>query len=164
MKFLIYAGIGIATLWLQLTLAPLVALFGMKANLLLLTVLVIGLRWSDPWYFLYGAIAGLAADVFSHGVLGIYGTSYFLVALLARLTGVSVYENSLLFGLVGVFGLSLAEGLISLSLLELLDSTVPWWAWLLTTAILNAAFNSLWSPLAFFALGRLEHLMKTAET
>ena len=54
MKFLIYAGIGIATLWLQLTLAPLVALFGMKANLLLLTVLVIGLRWSDPWYFLYG--------------------------------------------------------------------------------------------------------------
>ena len=88
----------------------------------------------------------------------------FLVALLARLTGVSVYENSLLFGLVGVFGLSFAEGLISLSLLELLDSTVPWWAWLLATAIPNAGYNSLWSPLAFFALGRLEHLMKTAET
>lgn len=163
MRALVLTGIGIATLWLQLTVAPLMALFGYKPNLLLLSVVVMGLRGLEPWLFLYGVGAGLALDAFSHGVLGIYALSFFAISFLARLIGVSVYENSLLLGVAAVFGVSLAEGFISVTLFQWLDEGVPWWRWMLTGVLPGALVNALWSPLVFYAFGRLERWVRPSE-
>ena len=163
MKFLLFAGIGIVTLWLQLTVAPLVSLFGYKPNLLLLTVAVIGLRWLEPWLFLYGVFAGISLDVFSHDVLGVYALSFFAISFLSRVIGVSMYENSLLVGVASVFGISLVEGIISITLFQFLDDSVPWWRWLATQVLPGAIVNALWSPLAFYALSRLERWVRVSE-
>ena len=79
MKVWVFLAIGVATLWLQLTVAPYLALFGLKPNLMLLAVLLLALRRQEPWMFVYAAVAGLALDVFSHGIIGVYGPSFFLV-------------------------------------------------------------------------------------
>jgi rod shape-determining protein MreD len=163
MKFFIFAGIGIVSLWLQLTLAPMLGLFGYKPDLLLLSVLVIGLRWQEPWLFLYAVFAGLSKDVFSHGVLGIYGLSFFWVSFLARYIGISVYENSLLLGMASVFGLSLVEGILSLTLLDWLDASVSWWHLLFVDVFPTAFFNALWSPLVFYTFARLERWVRPSE-
>jgi rod shape-determining protein MreD len=163
MKVLFYFGIGIAALWLQLTVPPLVSIYGVKPNLMLLTVLVIGLRWQEPFQFVYAALAGMALDVFSHGILGIYGLSFFGIYFLARLTGSSLYENNMLFGSLSVLGLSVAEGLISVTLLNFLDSDSPWFYWMFTSVLPTALYNGLVSPLVFLALGRMEGWVRVSE-
>lgn len=163
MKFLVYAGIGIVTLWLQLTLAPMLSVFGYKPNLLLLAVIVIGLRWQEPWLFLFAVFAGLSLDAFSHGVLGVYAISLYAMSFLARLIGVSVYENSLALGVAAVFGISVAEGIVSVTLFEILDGSVPWWGWMVTQVLPSALINALWSPLVFYVFGRLERRVRFLE-
>lgn len=163
MKALIYVGVGIVSLWLQLTVAPLLAIWGYKPDILLLSLLVIGLRWLEPWLFIYAVFVGLAKDVFSHGMLGVYGLSFFTVSFLARYIGTSVYENSLLLGMVSVLGLSLVQGVIALSVLAVLDSGVPWWHWLLAVVVPTALVNAFWSPLVFYGLGRLERWVRPTE-
>jgi rod shape-determining protein MreD len=163
MKPFVYSSIGITVLWLQLTVAPLVAVFGYKPNLLLLSVVVIGLRWLEPWLFFYAACAGLALDVFSHGVVGVYALSFFAASFLARYIGTAVYENSLLVGVAGVLAVSLAEGLVSVSLFEVLDATIPWWRWTFTQVLPNSIVNAVWSPLVFLVFARLERWVHLAE-
>lgn len=163
MKLLVYSGIGIATLWLQLTVIPLLEIWGTKPNLALATVLVMGIYWMEPWLFFYATLLGLAMDVFSHGILGIYGISFFCVSFLARMTGVSIYENSFLFGLSGVFGLSLVEGFISVTLLQFLDGSVPWWRWILTQVFPNALYNGLLAPVLFLLCMALSRKVKILE-
>jgi rod shape-determining protein MreD len=163
MRPLVFTAIGVVTLWLQLTVAPLVSVFGYKPNLLLLTVAVMGLRWGERWLFIYAALAGLSMDVFSHDVLGIYAISFFACSFLARLIGVSVYENSLLVGAMAVFAVSLAEGLISTSLFQILDNSVPWWSWMFTEVLPGSLVNGLWSPLVFIVLTRLERWARPVE-
>lgn len=163
MKALVYVAIGIGSVWLQLTLAPMLSLFGYKPDVLLLSVLVIGLRWLEPWLFVYAVLVGLAKDVFSHGMLGVYGLSFFAISFLARYVGISVYENSLLLGMASVLGLSLVQGVFSLTVLALLDSSVPWWHWLFTAEVPTAFINALWSPLVFYGFGRLERWVRPSE-
>lgn len=163
MRALVFVAIGIVTLWLQLTVSPLLSVFSYKPNLLLMTVVVIGLRWGEPWLFVYGALVGLSMDAFSHGVLGVYAISLFACSFLSRLIGMSVYENSLLIGALAVFGVSLVDGLISVTLFQWLDSTVPWWNWMFTIVVPGALINALWSPLVFYILGRLERWARPAE-
>jgi rod shape-determining protein MreD len=126
-------------------------------------VVVIGLRWTEPWLFLYAVCAGLSLDTFSHGVLGVYALSFFAISFLSRYVGISVYENSLLLGMGAVFGISLVEGLVSVTLFDWLDETVPWWHWMLADVVPTALVNALWSPLVFFGLARLERWVRLTE-
>ena len=163
MKILLYLGIGISSVWIQLTVAPLLEVWGTKPNLVLGTVLVMGIFWMEPWLFIYAALAGLVLDVFSHGILGIYGLSFFCVSFLARITGASIYDNSMLFALLGIFGLSMAEGVIMLTLLNILDGSVHWWGWLFTQVIPNAFYNTLVAPVLFIGFAAIAKKAKILE-
>ena len=158
MKPWLYGGIGFCALWFQLSVSPHLALFGLKPNFLLLTVLVLGLRWKDRWLFLYAVGAGLALDVFSHGMLGLYGLSFFFIAFLARLAGGSIYENTWWITASLVFGLSLAEGIFSLTLFEIVAVETPWWSWLFGEVIPVSLYHALLSPLLLIGVARLEKL------
>lgn len=156
MRLLALSGLGLAALWLQLSLAPLIAIAGFKPNLILVFMLVISLRWSGPWLFIYAVLSGLAQDAFSHGLLGVYAFSFFLVFFAARYAGMSVFEKNLIYAVVGVFVLTLVEGLISVSVFEYLDPSVPWWNWTLGKVAPGAVFNCLLTPPVWFLLSRLE--------
>ena len=163
MKRWLYLGIGIGALWIQLTVFSWLSVFGLKPNLLLLTVLVLGLRWMEPWLFVYAALAGLALDVFSHGVLGIYGLSMFLTAFAALYVGNAMYENSLWFIVSAVAGLSLFEGVVSVSIFEMLDPNVPWWNWLLTRSLPVSVYHGFLAPFLLWGMIRLERLLKIGD-
>ena len=156
MRLLALSAVGLVALWLQLSLAPLIAVAGFKPNLILVFMLVIGLRRAGPWLFIYATLSGLAHDVFSHGLLGVYAVSFFLVFFAARYAGMSVFEKNLIFAVTGVFILTLMEGLISVSVFEYLDPSVPWWEWMLGKVAPGAVFNCLLTPPVWFLLSRLE--------
>lgn len=160
MKVLIFTGIGISALWLQLSLAPMIAVGGIKPNFMMIVLLVLGLRLVEPWLFIYAALSGLAHDAFSHGILGVYGISYFLVYFAARFAGMSIFDNSLGFIVLGVLSLSFMEGLFSVSLFQFLDGSVPWWGWMIGTVLPTAFYNALLAPLAWVALSRLERVLR----
>jgi len=160
MKLLAYVGIGVVALWLQVTLAPYVSVGGIKPNLPLVTVLVLGLRWMDPWLFVYGAITGLAVDVFSHGVLGVYASSFFAVSFLARVAGNALYENNPLFTALLTAGLTLVEGGIAVSLFKLHDPGVSWWAWMLADVLPQAVYHAVLAVPVWWVIGRLERRLK----
>lgn len=156
MRPLALTGVGLGALWLQLSLSPLIAIAGFKPNLILVFMLVISLRWAGPWLFIYAALSGLAQDAFSHGLLGVYAFSFFLVFFPARQAGITVFEKNQIYAVVGVFILTLAEGLISVSVFEYLDPSVPWWNWMLGKVAPGAVFNSVLTPPVWYLLSRLE--------
>lgn len=160
MKPWLFLGIGIGSLWMQLAITSHGTIFGLKPNLMLIVVLLIALRRQEPWLFLYAAPAGLALDVFSHGVVGVYGISFFLVSLLALYAARAVYEHNIWFTVGGVAGLSLAEGVISSSIFEILDPTTPWWSWFLRRVIPLAILHGLLAPFLLFGFVRAERLGK----
>lgn len=164
MKIWIYMGLGFGSLWLQLVLAPHLAVSGLRPNLMLITLVIIGLRWIDPWLFVYAALAGLGLDVFSHGLLGIYGLSFFAVSFLARYVGLAVYENSAWFSMAAVAGLTLAEGAIAITLFEVLTPQTPWWDWLFGKVIPLSLFHGLLAPIFNYGAARLERWTKIGET
>lgn len=156
MRILAFFGVGLAALWLQLSLAPLISVAGFKPNFILVFMLVITLRWMGPWLFIYAVLSGLAHDAFSHGLLGVYALSFFLVFFAARYAGMSVFEKNLAIAMVGVFILSMVEGLVSVSIFEYLDPSVPWWEWMLGKIAPGAVFNALLTPPVWIMLSRLE--------
>ncbi len=160
MKLLLYVVLGLLGVWLQITLAPSLAIFGIKPNLALLTLLAAGVRWREPWLFIYAALVGLALDALTHGALGVYGISFFVTAIVARQAGGSIYENNAFTGILAVAALSVLQGLISTTLFYVLDAGVPWWRWTMLRVLPEAFYNALLAPLALLALERVERVAR----
>lgn len=159
-KVLLYALVGLVTVWMQLTLAQDLAIQGVRPNLVLLSVVLLGLRWMEPYGFFYGAGVGLAQDVFSHGMLGVYGFSYCCVSLAARALGISTYEQTVLYSTLGMLGLGLLEGLLSTTLFELVDSGVPWFGWYFTAVLPAVLYTTALAPLGHVLASWVERLIQ----
>ncbi len=81
----------------------------------------------------------------------------------ARYAGLAIFDNSLAFVVLGVGMVSLLEGMISVSLFEYLDPTVPWWGWMFGRVLPSAVYNTLLAPLVWLALNRLDWLLEPQE-
>jgi rod shape-determining protein MreD len=160
MRLLIHVGIWLAGVWLQASVAPAAALWGYRPNLLLLTLLVLVLRWPSPWLFVYGALAGLAMDSFTHGVLGIYGLSFFATAIAARIAAGFVYDNSTGSALLVVLAMAWFEGTVAITIFEVMDPATPWWRWWFTRVIPPAFYTALCCPPLLWAHGWLERRLR----
>jgi rod shape-determining protein MreD len=156
MRPLFAATVGLSTFWIQVTLAPHAAVFGVQPDLLLITVILLGMRWPHPGLYVYAALAGLAEDSFSHGLLGVYGISFLLTGALANLAGLLVYEQNLAIVSVVVLALTLAEGLIALTILHILGSETAWVTWYFGRVVPQAAYHALLTPLAMWGLRQRE--------
>lgn len=158
MRSLFAAAAGLVTFWIQVTLAPHLALFGVRPDFLLITVILFGMRWVHPGLYLYAAVAGLAQDSFSHGVLGVYGISFLCAGALANLAGLIIYEHNALFVTGAVLALTLIEGLLALTILQLLGSETAWLAWYFGRVLPQSLYHALLTPPALWGLRRLERL------
>ena len=154
------AAVGLVAFWIQVTVAPHAAVFGVHPDLLLITVILFGMRWVHPGLYVYAAIAGLAQDSFSHGVLGVYGISYLLTGALANAAGLLIYEQNWLFLVATVLALTLAEGLIVITVLQLLGSDTAWLSWYFGRVVPQSVYHALLTPLVLWALRRLERLTR----
>lgn len=160
MRPLFAAAVGLVVFWIQVTLAPHLAVFGVQPDLLLITVILFGVRWVHPGLYLYAALTGLALDSFSHGILGVYGISYLITAGLANGAGLLIYEQNTLFLSGTVLGLTLAEGLVALTILQLLGSETAWVSWYFGRVLPQSVYHALLTPPALWALRRLERLTR----
>ena len=140
----------------QVTLAADIALFGIKPNLLLFSVAIFSLRVENPWLFIYAALVGLGADVFSHGLLGVHALAFMGVYFLGRVMRASLYANTPFLILTLVMGLSFASSLFSSTLLWILDSDVPWLSWVFLKGVPAAIYTSIFTPLPLLFWHRLE--------
>ena len=157
MSFWVYTSYFVAALWLELVFGPLLSIGSSKPSLLLLTVLLLALRHTPPWIFILGTLAGLARDLFSHGLLGLYGISFFVTVILARWLGLMVYERNALFTFVAIGALATIEGGVALFLMNWMDPTVPWWGWLGTRVIPLALFHAVLAIPVAWAQEKLEN-------
>ncbi len=160
MKALIYACLALLTLALQITVIPSFAIWDIRPNLVLVTLLAATLRWRDTFMFVYAAAAGVALDSFTHGLLGVYGISFFVVSIAARLAGNAMYEDNILSATIAVFGLSIVEGLVFASVFRMLDREVGWWSWVLLRVLPGSVYNAAIAPLVFMGLARLERWLR----
>lgn len=160
MKALVYLLIGVLGLFLQAAVAPFIAAGRVRPNLMLALVLVLALRWPGLGAFVFAALAGLALDSLSSGVLGVYGLSFLAVSLGARLAGGAIYEDNPVANLALVFAFTVAHGAVALGIFKFLDGGVPWWWWMASRVLPEALYTAALSPLLFWAHGRLERRLR----
>jgi len=156
MKGVLYAGLALLALGLQITVVPDLSIWGIRPDVVLVTVLAVTIRWRDKFVFVYAAALGVALDSFTHGVLGVSGMSFFAAAIAAQLVGGALYGDSLVSFSTAVFALSLLEGIVFVVIFRALDSQVPWGSWLLTRVVPEAFYNALIAPAVFIGIARLE--------
>ena len=156
MKGFLYAGLGLLAVGLQITVIPDFALWGIRPNIVLVTVLALTLRWRDTFVFVYAAVLGMALDSFTHGLLGMYGIAFFTAAIAGRFAGGAMYEDNVVSATIVVFALSIVQGIVFVSVFKVFDRQVPWWGWTLARVLPEALYDAAIAPLVFIGIARLE--------
>ena len=69
-------------LWLNIVFNHYVQIVGLKINWILIFLLIQTFRQLNLGIAFFGILAGLILDALSHGIMGLYGTSFFLTLLI----------------------------------------------------------------------------------
>ena len=119
---------------------------GLKINWILIFLLVLTFRHSSISLSFLGVFAGMILDSLSHGYIGLYGISFFVTLLLARQLIKLFFANTFLAVSLAVFGMTILEGWISLSILGILDTEMYQSSLMLTSTLPLAGLHGLVTP------------------
>jgi len=119
--FLLALGLMLIGLWLNIVFNTYVQIGGLKINWILMFMLILTFRHSKLVIAFVGILAGLMMDALSHGIMGLYGTSFFLTLLLISQVNKLFYANTFFAISLAVFSMSIFEGWISLSILDMFE-------------------------------------------
>ena len=147
--FLLALGLMLIGVWLNIVFNNYVQLGGLKINWLLMFMLILTFRHSKLLIAFVGMLAGLMMDALSHGIIGLYGTSFFLTLLLISQVSKLFYANTFLAVSLAVFSMSIFEGWISLSIIDMFEPGLELSTNLLTSTLpvaisagINDTYNS----------------------
>lgn len=155
--FLLYTGLGIAVLWWHVTLGQALLALELRPNWILLYLLPLLLHRPESWVLFYGAALGVGLDALSHMHTGVYAFSFLATLALARTTTNWFYSGNHLFLGIATVVFSLVSGLISLLLLNSLESELGWGAIFLSITIPTSLLHGILAPLIVWGLTQLEH-------
>jgi len=108
----------------------------------LVLVYLVGLNAGDMRGVLYGALGGLAVDCLSGGLLGLCASGYGLVGFFAGRLKLSVFDVSRGSGFLGLFSLSLAEGVYAVVIIGTLIGGYGMADTVLRYALPQAVYNA----------------------
>ena len=108
-------------LWLNIVFNHYVQIVGLKINWILIFLLIQTFRQLNLGIAFFGILAGLILDALSHGIMGLYGTSFFLTLLITSQIKKVFFANTLTSISLAVFSMSIIEGLISSSILSIFE-------------------------------------------
>ncbi len=108
-------------LWLNIVFNHYVQIVGLKINWILIFLLIQTFRQSNLGIAFFGIIAGLIFDALSHGIMGLYGASFFLTLLITNQVKRVFYANTFIAVCLAVFSMSIVEGFISLTILNIFE-------------------------------------------
>ena len=108
-------------LWLNIVFNHYVQIMGLKINWILIFLLIQTFRQLNLGIAFFGILAGLILDALSHGIMGLYGTSFFLTLLITKQVKKVFFANTFTAVSLAVFSMSIIEGLISSSILSIFE-------------------------------------------
>ena len=108
-------------LWLNIVFNHYVQIVGLKINWILIFLLIQTFRQLNLGIAFFGILAGLILDALSHGIMGLYGTSFFLTLLITNQIKKVFFANTFTSISLAVFSMSIIEGLISSSILSIFE-------------------------------------------
>lgn len=108
-------------LWLNIVFNHYVQIVGLKINWILIFLLIQTFRQLNLGIAFFGILAGLILDALSHGIMGLYGTSFFLTLLITSQVKKVFFANTFTSISLAVFSMSIIEGLISSSILSIFE-------------------------------------------
>ena len=108
-------------LWLNIVFNHYVQIVGLKINWILIFLLIQTFRQLNLGIAFFGILAGLILDALSHGIMGLYGTSFFLTLLITTQIKKVFFANTFTSISLAVFSMSIIEGLISSSILNIFE-------------------------------------------
>ena len=111
-------------LWLNIVFNHYVQIVGLKINWILIFLLIQTFRQLNLGIAFFGILAGLILDALSHGIMGLYGTSFFLTLLITTQIKKVFFANTFTSISLAVFSMSIIEGLISSSILSIFEPAI----------------------------------------
>ena len=145
--FLLALGLMLIGVWLIIVFNYYFQLGGLKINWLLMFMLVLTFRHSKLLLPFVGILSGLICDALSHGIMGIYGISFFITLLLVSQVNKLFYVNTLFTVSMGVFSMSIFEGWLSLSILDMLEPGINQSSLMLTSILPLAVLQGFMTPI-----------------
>lgn len=119
MKHLYWIIIGLSALWLQAALSGHLMIAQIKVNFVLMSLLVMMLRWKSPFLLFWGLFLGLLMDALSHSMIGVYGMSFFITLILTRWLSEMFYDQNIFSTVLFVGVMTIVEGVTSLIILNI---------------------------------------------
>ena len=151
-------GLILIGAWLNIVFNSYVQLGSLKINWILIIMLVLTFRHSTNLIPFLGILAGLICDALSHGIMGLYAISFFVTLLLARLLNNLFYANTFLTVSLAVLSMSVFEGWISISILEMLGTEINQTSLVLSTVLPLSVLHGLGAPVILLCVMWCEKL------
>ena len=142
--FLILMLIG---LWMNIVFNHYVQIVGLKFNWILVFLLIQTFRQSNLGIAFFGILAGLIMDALSHGIMGLYGTSFFLTLLITNQVKRVFFANTLTALGLAVVSMSIVEGWISIIILSIFEPELELSNLILSVTIPLSLLHGLVAPI-----------------
>ena len=145
--FLLSLVLMLIGVWLNIVFNNYVQIGGLKFNWILILMVILAFRHSKLIIGFVGILAGLIMDALSHGIMGLYGTSFFLTLLLISHLNKLFYANTFFAVSLAVIIMSIFEGWVSLSILGMFEPGFEMSNHLLTLTLPLALLQGLMTPI-----------------
>lgn len=133
-------------LWLNIVFNHYVQIVGLKINWILIFLLIQTFRQLNLGIAFFGILAGLILDALSHGIMGLYGTSFFLTLLITSQIKKVFFANTFTSISLAVFSMSIIEGLISSSILSIFEPELEISDFMLSVTLTLSLLQGLITP------------------
>ena len=145
--FLLSLVLMLIGVWLNIVFNNYVQIGGLKFNWILILMVILAFRHSKLIIGFVGILAGLIMDALSHGIMGLYGTSFFLTLLLISRLNKLFYANTFFAVSLAVLIMSIFEGWISISILGMFEPGFEMSNHLLNLTLPLALLQGLMTPI-----------------
>ena len=144
--------------WMNLVINNYFQIVDLKINWVLIFTLVLAFRYSRIFVPFIGIIAGLICDAHSHGIMGLYGASFFLTLLMVNQIKKVFYSNTLFSISLAISALTFFESLTSLFILGLFETDLEQTSLIISTSLMLAIIHGFITPVIIKLIVWGEHI------
>lgn len=137
---------------LQSSLAPHLAVVGVKPNIVLPLVVAWSLARGASEGVVWGFVGGLLTDLLSGAPVGLSSLTLTLVGFTTNLGETAVFKSSLVLPLATVFTATLANDAVQILLLQILGRDLNWVESMAQVALPTAILNAVLMPFLYIPL------------
>lgn len=161
MKYLYYAILIFLLSVFQPTLITEISVFGINANIFLISVLIVGFFRGKYEGAVYGLVSGFVYGLVSGNIIGFDGIIYMYLGLIAGALSEGFFQTSNIIIAIGaVFIASFAEGIIKYLVHMMLFDGVKFWFTLYRVILVESLYNTVMTIPMFYIIRRTMRLMR----